>query len=187
VAQLSDLSLKKQRSRVISLRDGNDRDLPTLIEGLRSPDNEVGVLSALALRGIGTARAVDVLIAGLQVADGLVVARIAHELRRLRERRAVTAREATLIERGDELDMVVAKRALAAVLGGFAERSSVAALAARLNDPDAQTRRWAARSLGWINYPESRAALAQAVDELSWWHGRWARKYIRHMNKKRQQ
>jgi HEAT repeat protein len=105
----------------------------------------------------------------------------ARKLVRLGELCAVPTIESVLMERGDQLDGAAGKRAMVATLGGFAQRSSVAALSARLADPDELTRKRAARALGRINYPESRGALERASRELSWWRGRFARRTLSRM------
>jgi HEAT repeat protein len=174
-----DLSPREQRRGAIR---SADRDLPTLLEGLRSPDRELRVSSAVALGKIGTARAIDSLIANLRTSDDASVLTVsAREFSRLGELAAVPTIESVLIERGDEIHSAVGKRALVGTLGGFAQRSSVPALRARLADPDGATRKRAARALRRINYPESRGALEQSSRELSWWRGRWARRALASM------
>jgi HEAT repeat protein len=184
IAPAEALSLRQQRKRAARLcvRGGTDRDLPTLLAGLRSADRQVRVRSASALGRIATARAIDALVGNLRVSpDASVVTVSARKLLRLGEVRAVPAIESVLIERGDQLDRAAGKQALVASLGGFAQRSSVPALASRLADPDGLTRKRAAKALSRINYPESRRALELACLELSWWRSRWARRSLARM------
>jgi HEAT repeat protein len=185
MAAPSKRALKDQRSRIIGLAlTGTDRDVPQLREALASPDRETRTSATIALGRIGTARSIDALIDSLKVADSGVLMVAAHELVRLGEVRAIPALELTLIERGDELDSPIGKQALVATLGGFAQRSSVPALAGRLTDADRVTRKRAANALRRINYPESRAALEQASRELSYWRGRWVRRALRSMKRR---
>jgi HEAT repeat protein len=183
MARSEALSPRAQRKRATRLGvRGTDRDLPTLLEGLRSPDRAVRVASAVAIGAMETVRAVDALIGNLRVtSDASVVMVSARKLVRLGEVRAVPTIESVLTERGDRINGAVGKRALVATLGGFAQRSSVPALSARLADPDGLTRKRAARALGRINYPESRRAVQLACRELSWWRGRWARRTLARM------
>jgi HEAT repeat protein len=177
------LPVREQRRRAARLAvHGTDRDLATLIEGLRSPDREVRVRSAVALGKIATARAIEALVENLAVSnDASVVMVSARRLCRLGELRAVPALESMLMERVDQLVGSVGKQALVAALAGFAQRSSVPALSARLTDSDSLTRKRAARALGRINYPESRRALELACTASSWWRGRWARRELTRM------
>jgi HEAT repeat protein len=177
------LSVRQQRRRAARLRvRGTDRDLPTLLAGLRSADRAVRVGSAAALGRIATARAVAALVESLRVSrDASVVTVSARKLLRLGEVRAVPTIESVLLERGDQLDGAGGKQALVATLGGFAQRSSVPALAARLADSDGLTRKRAAKALARINYPESRRALEVVSRELSWWQRRWARRALSRM------
>jgi HEAT repeat protein len=178
IAPAEALSLRQQRKRAARLcvRGGTDRDLPTLLAGLRSADRQVRVRSASALGRIATARAIDALVGNLRVSpDASVVTVSARKLLRLGEVRAVPAIESV------QLDRAAGKQALVASLGGFAQRSSVPALASRLADPDGLTRKRAAKALSRINYPESRRALELACLELSWWRSRWARRSLARM------
>jgi hypothetical protein len=177
---MTDVSIKQQRRRTSKIAvNGSDRDIPALIEMSRSPDREVRVGAAVALGRLGTVRSVDVLLETLATTTTASVLLVSvRELLRLNERRAVHVLESMLIERGDSFDGVVGKQALVSTLGGFAERSSVPALAARLADPNGVTRKRAAKALARINYPESRAALDNAIPTMSWWRGRWARRAL---------
>jgi HEAT repeat protein len=177
------LSVREQRKRAARLGvRGTDRDLPTLLAGLRSADRGVRVGSAAALGRIATARAIAALVENLRVSlDAGVVMVSARKLLRLGEVRAVPAIESVLIERGDQIDGAAGKQAMVATLGGFAQRSSVPALAARLADSDGLTRKRAAKALARINYPESRRALELACRELSWWRSRWSRRALSRM------
>lgn len=180
VAPTEVISPREQRRRVARLGGrGSDRDLPALLAGLHSPDRRIGVLAAISLGRVATARAAQALTENLCVCeDAGVVAVSARGLARLGEVGAVPSIEAVLMARGAD---TAGKQALVATLGGFAQRSSVAALSARLDDPDARTRKLTARALRRINYPESRRALEHAAGELSWWRGRWARRALSSM------
>jgi HEAT repeat protein len=143
---------------------------------MHSPDRRVRVAAVLALRAIGTHAAIEALIDGLRVSDGTVVAFVARALGSINARSAMPALIACL---SSDDTCASAHTALTWALFRMPDRAAVNVLTTMLDGRDVGVRKIAAYALAKIESPDAQSVLEEAVENRSWWAGRYARRALR--------
>jgi HEAT repeat protein len=177
----SPVTTRAQRRALLSELRGiaTEQSLPTLRRQLQRADSQCQARAIFAIADIEGDDATEALGECIATTRGMCFTFAARELGR---RGGVRARElltVTLRER-EELDSSH-KRVLISALSRMPHRSAIPVLAPMLNDPSLRTRSAAATVLGRIRDPDSRVALSEAADSLSWWRGGAARRALRRM------
>jgi HEAT repeat protein len=174
----------EQLSRITILaKVGTDASVPLLGDALASAHGDIRAVAAIALGRIDTIAAVDALIAGVAAGDSIVVTSAADALGSLRVRRAVPVLIDVLSRpRRAGAHAQAANWAVIGALGRMRAPASVDVLANYLVVGDWYERRLAASALDRINSADSRRALEDACERMSWWRGRWARRALKRRN-----
>jgi HEAT repeat protein len=177
--EASDLDSSKRRALLeIIRRIGTDRSIGILRTSLRSTDTRIQVRAVFALAGIGTARAIEALLDCLEMGTGPRFTFAVKSLAELNGPEVVPALIQTLerhrvqLSEGDKQLVIFA-------LAQTPHRSEVPVLSAVIRDGSRRTRRMAAMALTRIRTPESREALEEAVESLSWLRGLEVRRVLR--------
>ena len=134
--------------------DSKDDELARLIEQLHHPDWQVAEKAAWALGEAGDLRAVEPLIAALDIP--LVAGKAVEALVKLHDPRAL-----------EPLIQLFARKHwpdLATVLGHWGDRRAVEPLIAAMDDPDSHVRFYTARALGRLGDERALSVLQRAVE-----------------------
>lgn len=177
--QTNNLSIKQRRALVSELRRvGSERSIDVLCDCLRSSDDQLSVRAVFALAHIDTEDAIDALIGSLSmdVTPRLIFA--VDSLGKMGARSAIPALIQCLESRGDELRWGE-KRVIILALTRMPHRSMVPVLSAALRERHRAVRKAAAWALTEIRAPESRAALEEAAESLSWPRNLQAKRALR--------
>jgi HEAT repeat protein len=173
-----ELSVKQRRALLSKLiAAGTERSVPALRVHLRSPDLQCQVRAVFALAHVGSDAAIAALVECLAMETGPRFTFAVRELGRRGGGLATRDLVMTLEGRAHELNNGD-KRVIIAALSRAPHRSEVPVLARMLRERNGRTRRAAATVLEEIRAPESRAALLEARNSLSWLRGLPARRAL---------
>jgi HEAT repeat protein len=177
--EAGDLGSSERRALLETIRRvGTDRGIGILRTSLRSTDTRIQVRAVFALAGIGTARAIEALLDCLEMGTGPRFTFAVKSLAELNGPEVVPALIQTLerhrvqLSEGDKQLVIFA-------LAQTPHRSEVPVLSAVIRDGSRRTQRMAAMALMRIRTPESREALEEAVESLSWLRGLEVRRVLR--------
>jgi HEAT repeat protein len=174
------LGLRRRRALLSQLgRFGSERSVEVLQDNLRHRDVKTKAAAVAALGEIGTDEAATVLGEFLLTQNGAPFAMAAYTLRRTQSSRAMPLLLDALEKRPDLGEAY--KRVLLHELAHFPHRSQIPALAEALRSKSIRTRHAAAMALSGIRAPESRAALAEVAQSLSWFAGLPVRRELRRL------
>jgi HEAT repeat protein len=147
--------------------------VPVLREVLRVDDPHVQSSAIHLLAKVPGVAAEEAIASVLKAADSRSVAVAAMKLGWRRARHVLPALIDCVQERGSSLG--AARATVLVAIAGLADARAQDVLSKALSDQNRDVRRSSARALGRIGTHKSREALEQAIHELSWWRGRYAR------------
>ncbi|MBA3809994.1 MAG: HEAT repeat domain-containing protein [Solirubrobacterales bacterium] len=177
--QRNDLDVRRRRAVISVLGQvGSERSINALRDNLYQNDLKTKVEAVLALARIASDEAVDALSEFLRKHTGPPFALAVNSLRIANAHRVMPTLIEILQERRSELSDGD-KRVIIHALAHVPHRSQVPALSAALNERSLLTKRVAAMALSGIRAPESRTALQDAAQSLSWLGGLYARRELR--------
>jgi HEAT repeat protein len=178
--EADDLGSGERRALLeIIRRVGTDRSIGILRTSLRSTDTRIQVRAVFALAGIGTARAIEALLDCLEMGTG---PRFTFAVKSLAELNGPGEVVPALIQTLEKHRVQLSegdKQLIIFALAQTPHRSEVPVLSTVIRDGNRRTRRMAAMTLILIRAPESREALEEAVESLSWLRGLEVRRVLR--------